>query len=208
MAWAPDYLTASEFKAASAIGDTVDDAEISLAISAASRAIDAFTGRQFGNVSSAVPRYYASYYDANRRTYITVIDDLQTTTSLVVKTNNEVGGTYDNTLVLDTDFVLRPINAAADGRPWTMIEGVSGSAYTLPGRAGGIEITGKWGWTAVPAQVKQACLLQALRLFKDRTAPFGVAGSPEMGNEVRLLAKVHPDVQVLLTPLVRMWGAR
>ena len=50
----------------------------------------------------------------------------------------------------------------------------------------------------VPSSVKLAVLLQASRWVKRREAPFGIAGSPEMGNELRLLAKLDPDVMVLL----------
>jgi len=55
----------------------------------------------------------------------------------------------------------------------------------------------------VPTTVKQATLLQASRVFARREAPFGVAGSPDMGSELRLLEKVDPDVAVMLVPYVR-----
>lgn len=50
----------------------------------------------------------------------------------------------------------------------------------------------------VPAPVKYACMLQASRWFKRKDAPFGISGSPEMQGEMRLLAKLDPDVEVLL----------
>jgi hypothetical protein len=206
MAWAPDYCTSDELKHYATITNNTSDAEIGFAISAASRAIDTYCERQFGVLSAAAPRYFESYYNRRQGRYITVIEDLMSTTGLVVKTNDQDGGSYSNTLVLNTDFVLRPINAVADGRPWTMIEGVSGSSFSLPARAGAIEITAKWGWTDVPALVKQACLMQANRLLKRKGAPFGVAGSPESGSEVRLLAKLDADAQMLLSGLVRPWG--
>jgi len=51
---------------------------------------------------------------------------------------------------------------------------------------------------------KVATVLQANRLLKRRHAPFGVAGSPELGSELRLLARVDPDVAVSLRGLGRM----
>lgn len=54
------------------------------------------------------------------------------------------------------------------------------------------------GFTTVPAAVKLACEIQASRWFKRNDAPFGVAGSAEMGTELRLLARLDPDVEVLL----------
>lgn len=50
----------------------------------------------------------------------------------------------------------------------------------------------------VPGPVELACLIQASRWFKRKDAPFGIAGSPELGSELRLLSKLDPDVEVLL----------
>lgn len=59
----------------------------------------------------------------------------------------------------------------------------------------------------IPAAITYACILQAARLVKRKDAIFGVLGSPEMGGEIRLLAKLDPDVQVLVRPYKRWWGA-
>jgi hypothetical protein len=56
-----------------------------------------------------------------------------------------------------------------------------------------------------PAPVKLACMLQASRLVKRRDSPFGVAGSPEFGSELRLLSKLDPDVENLLRPYRIPW---
>jgi hypothetical protein len=53
-------------------------------------------------------------------------------------------------------------------------------------------------FSPVPAEVKLATELQASRWAKRRDAPFGVAGSPELGSELRILAKLDPDVEILL----------
>jgi hypothetical protein len=62
----------------------------------------------------------------------------------------------------------------------------------------GIQVTAKWGWAAPPAGVAMANLVQAYRWLKRRDSPLGIAGSPEMGNELRLLAQLDPDVVTLL----------
>lgn len=59
----------------------------------------------------------------------------------------------------------------------------------------------------IPSAVKQACLIQASRFVTRRYAPFGVAGSPDSGSEIRLLAKVDVDVAVILGPYISWWGA-
>lgn len=59
----------------------------------------------------------------------------------------------------------------------------------------------------IPAEIKLACLIQASRLVTRKDAPFGIAGSPDVGSEMRLLAKLDPDVQVLVRPHKSWWGA-
>lgn len=61
--------------------------------------------------------------------------------------------------------------------------------------------------TTIPDSIVMACLLQAGRFYKRRDALFGIAGSPEMGNEMRLLAKLDPDVALLVKSAYDMWGA-
>lgn len=51
----------------------------------------------------------------------------------------------------------------------------------------------------VPAMVKLACEMQATRWYKRTDAPFGVLGGAEFGNATRLLSKLDPDVEVLLS---------
>ena len=52
----------------------------------------------------------------------------------------------------------------------------------------------------LPAVVKQAGLLQAARLFKRQSATFGIAqvGTIDGGQGMRLLARLDPDVELLL----------
>jgi hypothetical protein len=192
MVWAPDYCTAAELKAFLRIGDTVDDAQVALAISAASRAVDRHTNRQFGSVA-AEERTYPVRYDRCRCRYLVEIDDLMSTTGLEV-----AGVAFDATL-----HQLEPRNAAQKGRPWELLV-----MATDPGTDGVALLEAPWGWTAVPDPVKQANLMQANRFLARRESPFGVAGSPELGSELRLLARVDPDVETTLRPFVRWWGAR
>lgn len=49
----------------------------------------------------------------------------------------------------------------------------------------------------VPDAIKQACLIQASRIFSRKSSPYGIAGSPETG-ELRLLNSLDVDVQQLL----------
>lgn len=214
--WKPDYITSAQLKAALRITDTVDDNEIAIAITAASRAIDHHTGRQFGQLSAPAVRYYTPQIEEIRPSrlrwqtaggywhrYYVAIDDLMTTSGLVVKTDPNGDGIFDTTLVLDTDFRMAPYNAAADIVPWTKLVPVLNPNGTtgvwFPNLERSVQITAQWGWAFVPPVVTQACLLQSARFFTRRQAPFGVAGSPSEGSEIRLLSKLDPDVAVLLS---------
>lgn len=193
MAWAPDYVTTAELKAYLGIPDPTDDVQLALAVTAASRAIDEDTNRQFGKVSSAEERVYFAYPDYERGYWVVAVDDFQSTSGLLV----EVDGTSVAT------FLQEPRNASQKARPWTRVVFTSDSE-AQPCRASEVAVTALWGWSSVPDTVKQATLLQASRFFKRRGAPFGIAGSPEMGSELRLLAKVDPDVQVMLRDYRRL----
>lgn len=197
MAWAPDYVTLDELKSYVGITYVLEDAELSLAVSAASRAIDNRTSRQFGRVTAAEERYYTAEY--SNGTWAIPIDDLMTTTGLVLK----IGGTT----ISSDGYRLTPRNAAAKGTPWTEIE-LTAAAEATPSAGDEIAITASWGWSSVPNQVKLATLLQASRFAARRQAPFGVAPSPADGTDIILRASLDPDVHLILSPYTRrVWAA-
>jgi hypothetical protein len=194
MAWEPDYLTLEQCKHALRITDDVDNAEISRAITAASRLVDLATNRQFGLVAAAEARYYTPWYDQDLRRWVVEIDDLMTTTDLAVAIDTGDTETYDTT-VAAAEYTLRPRNAVLKNRPWTQVS-LLASASAPMRRPDSVRITARWGWSAVPVTIEEAMQLQMSRLFARRDSPHGVAGSPESGSEVRLLAKLDPDVEV------------
>lgn len=203
MAWAPDYASTADVKGYTRIPDTADDVQIALAVTAASRAVDRVCGRQFGLVAAPEARYYTPQWDSKICRWLVKFDDLMTTTGLVVMADLGDDGTYESEV---DGYALRPVNAAPKSRPWTSLVVLS-SSTTLPVRTeASVEVTAKWGWSAIPDAVKQATILQASRILKRRDAPFGVAGSPDSGSEIRLLARVDPDVAVILNSYVRWWG--
>lgn len=190
MSWAPDYVAVADLRSFLRIPDQDDDAELALAIATASRAVDLHCNRQFGRVEQAEQRHYPARWSHLTDCLVLAIDDLMTTDDLVV--GDQI-----------TSWRLEPVNAAATGRPWTRLV-VLASAGLATGDL--VPVTARWGWSSVPEPVKQATLLQASRLFNRRTSPYGIAGSPEQGSELRLLARLDPDVSVSLGPYIRWWG--
>lgn len=205
--WRPDYITPSQLRAYVRVEDDVDDAEIGNAIAGASRAIDRHCHRQFGKPDAAVARYYTPEWSRRLGRWTVEVDDLHGTTGLEVALDADESGDYATPI---TDFSMKPVNAQADGMPWTSMV-LLRSNSTLPSSSteDSIEVTSaQFGWSAVPSAVVLACKLQASRFLARREAPFGIAGSPADGSEMRLLSKVDPDVGVSLTGYVRWWGAR
>jgi hypothetical protein len=207
MALYSDYCTLAELKAYLRIGDTGDDVELPFAITAASRAVDRACNRQFGQITTAEARYYTwEKYLVEGRSALAVFD-LYTVTDLAVAFDPGADGTYEETVTISTDFDLYPWNAAVDSRPWTHVVLQPDSAFRFPVNPRGVRVTARFGWTAVPTTIKQATLLQASRFFTRRNSPYGIAGSPDMGSEMRLLARLDPDVAVMVGPYRRQWGA-
>lgn len=208
MALHPDYVTAAQLKFSLGIpaADTADDALVAIVVSAASRAVDAHCGRQFGVAGSAVAR--VETWDGrllDGRPALEV-SDFQTLTGLAV-TTVDTAGVDQTTLTVSVDFDPWPANAAADSRPWTHLVARPGAAASFPRHHRGMKVTANWGWTAVPKLVENATLLQAARWYKRKDAPFGVAETPSGGEGFRLLDRLDADVALSLQSLRRVWGA-
>lgn len=204
MAWQPDYITLPEAKANLRIptADTADDADLQLHITAASRNIDRFANRQFGKVDATTDRYYAASYDRDWRCWTVQIDDLHSAAALEVAYDDAGDGTFTT----DLEFTVGPLSAPADGKPYEYLR-ITGTTR-LTAIPDGVRVrSAGFGWNAIPKPVKDGVHLQVNRFFVRRNSPYGVAGSPELGNEMRLLNKLDPDVEVMVRPFQRYWAA-
>lgn len=208
MALYPDYATTAELKSHLRVTDSADDTALGIAITAASRAIDHFTNRQFGLNGSAVARVYSYKGECIEGRVALAVDDLMTTTGLAMAVDLDGDNTYETSLTNASDFDLWPWNASGDGKPWTHIVMRPTASSGLPCEARGIQVTANWGWSTVPTVVKNACLIQAARFFTRRDSPYGIAGSPDIGSEMRLLARLDPDVALSLASVRRLWAAK
>lgn len=191
-----EYATAAELKASISLSsETFADADISRALTAASRGVDNATDRRFwADTTADKVRYYTPTSD---RVWI---DDLVTLTTLEVDTG--LNGSFSETWTVDTDFFLGPLNAAEDGWPYTSIRVPAHSSRWLPADyPRTVKVTGKYGWPAVPDTVKHATMIIASKLVKRlREAPFGVIGDGELAMRV---VREDPEVQFLLNPYRR-----
>lgn len=195
MTWAPDYVTASQVADYLRVSDTIDDTWYGIWASASSRAVDRYCNRQFGSVAAPVARVYRRRpaFNPNTGLWVLEIDDVQDTT----------GMTINGVAFASSGATMLPDNAAAGGVPWTRIGFTSWPIQPVAGVPVPYTIVAKWGWATVPPQVPGACYLQCARWNFRRDAPAGVAGSPDQGSEIRLLAKLDPDVATTLVGLSR-----
>lgn len=187
MAITNGYATMAELKARLGLSDddTTEDAILEGVITAASRMIDADTGREFFKTTEA------RYFTADEFTLV-LIDDLLTLSEL--KTDDTGDRTYATTWAA-SDYDLSPLNRS----PKVFLEPAPMGRYTFPTIRKGVKITGDWGYCATgahPDPIREACLIQSARLYKRKDAPFGVMGTPELG--VARIPKVDMDVAQLL----------
>ena len=181
------------------IGDSgakLDTDQIDRAINAASRAIDRYCGRRFWADTELQVRTYRP--DDRCSLYV---DDISTSMGLVLKTDTSLDGTFATTW--DTaDFQLEPLGAdqRTTAFSWYQVVAVGSKFFPCDSRRATVQLTAKFGWSEIPDEVVEACILKATGLFRRKDAPFGVAGVNDFGP-VRIARKDH-DVMELLAPFI------
>lgn len=201
MAVTNGYATLAQVKSSLRLTDNIDDPLIELAIEAASREIDSYCSRVFYNMGTSARFFSAS------DPYFCPIDDLISITELATALTSN--GNYDTVWANPTagqnngDYQLEPLNATAptDGiiSPYTGIRALWRYLFPTIGGNALVRVTGTWGWASIPTPVKQACVIQAARIFKRNDSPLGVAGFGDMGV-MRVSSQMDPDVRQLIEP--------
>jgi hypothetical protein len=199
MAIANGYASLSQIKAAARITDAVDDSLLEMAVESASRMIDAECDRNFYSSGTATRDFTPNDL------YTVDTDDL---TSIVsVKLDDTGDLTFPITLAV-TDFQTEPLNQRVSGNPYPIYRLRMIGDYLLPiwGNQATVRIQGVYGFTPLPIQVTQACVIQASRIFKRLDSPLGIAGFGDMGA-VRVSSRVDPDVAMLIRPFKKYAAA-
>lgn len=156
------------------VGDDVCDA--------ATAAVDAYCGRTFAQVDNTTATARVFYAQGCESV---AIDDCYQITS--VKTDDTNTGTFPLTWTVD-DYYSLPLNNVgpngAGGWPITTLVARLARWFT-PGDWPSVQVTAKWGWSAVPDDVKQATLLLGAELLASRNAPLGITAIDVGGIQVR-----------------------
>lgn len=197
---------ASEAELREHMGDTasaLDQQVVERAVEAASRAIDRHCGRWFYQEAATSVRYYRPD-DA----YTAWVNDISTTTGLVIKTDTTDDGTYATTWAT-TDYQLEPLNVDVVGSgttvqpyAWWRIVGIDRYTYPQSSRRHTLQVTAQFGWSAVPDDVQLACLLKSAALVERKNSPGGVHGIDGFG--VVRVGRFDPDVENLLAPYCKL----
>jgi len=195
MAIVNGYCSLQDVKSALRLTDNVDDGLLEKAIESASRRIDGYCGRFFyKTASTAINIYPINEY------LLRMPEDLANAT-VTIKIDSTANGTYATTLTQGVDYILEPTDASLRGYPYVharMVGGATFPLFTVPSFPT-CQVTGFWGWNAIPADVSQACVLLAMRQFARLNAALGVVGFADMALQVRA---VDPDVRDLLNQYV------
>jgi hypothetical protein len=196
MAITQGYASLNQVKAALRITDTVDDTLLEMAIESGSRAIDGYTNRSFSALGTATRVFTPNDY------LVVEIEDL--ITLLDLKTKSDDDSTFDTTWSAD-DYQLEPLNGRVDGLPtsYTHIRAVGDYLFSQWDGEATVQVTGTWGWSAVPIAVTQACVIQSSRIYKRLDSPLGVAGISDIGI-MRVSNQLDPDVAQLVSPYRRI----
>ncbi len=200
------YADKNDLKTYLGLSGSGQDTNLDNALNGASRQIDKITDRYFYQDESVNARYYNP---TNQFTLF--VDDISTTTGLVVKLDTTDDGSHEKTLTLDTDFILKPLNP----QPYEVSDTDYKAPYTelqiLSSRSSerfdplimkNVKIEAKFGYPAVPEAIKQATLLQATRLFKRKDTPFNVFGNEATGTQ-ELFSKFDPDAKMLIKGYIK-----
>jgi hypothetical protein len=177
------YIGLEELKDRLGITDTADDSQAQIAIQSVSQAINEFCGRHFNQVTEV-----RTYRPMN--IWLLEIDDLVSVSSFLMDYDGD--GIFETTMVKDVDYQLRygdnlyNKNAIGIARPFRQAQIIQTGKwfpFTWPyTHLDRVQITGVWGWPAVPPPVTQAAFLLASEYFKLKDAPFGTTGNAEFGT--------------------------
>lgn len=200
MAITNGYTTLAQLRAKLTIptADTADDTMLENIVEAVSRWIDAYCGRIFYTTGSETRVYTPT------TATLCITDDIATITSVKIDTGSRAYGTT----LASTDYDTLPFNTAAKVTPIMGLQITpNGTQRFYPTISKSVQVVGTFG---VPSgctwveQAREACEIQASRIYKRKDAPFGVIGTGALG-QVSVIEGLDSDVKALLDyPIRRM----
>ncbi|MFI1030733.1 head-tail connector protein [Streptomyces sp. NPDC020951] len=187
----PLYETLAEVKERLKITDTDRDARLAHLLATTSRSIDKTCGRRFYLDPSPVARILnpKGRVTVDQDGWHLLTADIGDVDGLAVAVGRAPGWS-DVTALVEAE----PTDALEQLKPVTSLLRLGGSWPVGGGQR--VQVTARWGWPAVPDEVREATALLTLRLFKRTDSPEGVLGSSEWG--VVRVSRQDPDVYALI----------
>lgn len=163
MALLDAYVTLAEYRARTGGKATAANATLSAQLLAVARLLERSLQVAPGAFNSATG---ARVFDGNGKSVLRLRDRqglqyyLQSIDADSLKIDSDLDGSYDDYTLDTADAWVRglPANAAAHSEPFTAIELRSLMTATItafPRLPGCVQITGTWGWAAVPGIIKE-----------------------------------------------------
>jgi hypothetical protein len=163
------YCTLVEWKAfytvrgGSAGTDAADDTVIEGLIEAVSRWIE--LGPQCNRFFWKEGTDSTRYFETEKGDEVKVTDMSTTPTTVSV----DYSGVRTYTDLVSADWEVDPVNAALENKPYTRIcISPARSAYFPTGRRG-VKVATKFGWPAVPADIKEICEEIVMNIYDSRS---------------------------------------
>lgn len=193
------YATLAELRSWLSIDDTWDDLTLGATLLAAESSVDAHCGWRF--VATAGTRRFALPEDS----YLLALGQspLATLTGATVAVDLDDDGTCE-TVLSASEWQGEPFDglgpSGETGWPYTRLRAVAGRVFPAGqyGRAS-VQVTGTFGWAAVPENVRQATLVAAAWLWAQKASPSGV----QMTEFGPMTIRQMPQAERLLAPYRR-----
>jgi hypothetical protein len=200
-----DYVSVAEVKADLPDVDmgTLEDYDYVLSemITSASRLIDREVGgwpNYFIATTTDETRYFDGSGDIEQP-----IDPMTELTSVSVSETGGRAATDYTDWTEDTDFYVWPYNYASIGAPIQklIVDNDSGDKGKFYAERKGVKVIGKFGYsTTVPADVKQAAKIQAMRWFMRSKQSYQDTSASERLGQMLYTQSLDPDVKRILQP--------
>src|SRR5262245_40192263 len=185
------YVSVEALKSRFQVTGTNDDLEFHAACFASSRSLEQYCRRHFYRTASEARSFNPT--DLYCLPLPAFCDLVSVTT---FKTDEGGDGTFETTWTT-SDYQLLcadgtpNVNAGAETRPYTQVRAIGARVYPLlytnpMTRSNRIEITGVWGWPAVPWSIKKAAEIVAMETFKLKDTP-GMAAAGFEDFDVTML---------------------
>lgn len=197
MAITNGYATLDQYDAKYGVTTSASDSLIETAIESASRMVDVHCGRRFYLDAEVSARTYSPTFD-----HYVDVDDIATTSGLVVATDEGDDGTFETTWTISTHFFVEPVNGkrgGIEGLPYDRIVSTGVRWFPTSGYRPSVQVTAQWGWAAVPVAVQEATLIKAAQFFRRKDQPDGVLGNGEF-SALRVSRFEDPHFAALLAP--------